>query len=108
MTARKRATRALPPLPKEMALPAGPYRVIRAVPVCDKEKRDEYVFGECDVEARTITIRPGLSRTVAHMTLQHELVHAILFDAGVKLSGVKEECVCDAIAAHRVFEMNQQ
>ena len=104
---KKGATKPLPSLPREVRLPAGPYRVIRAVPVCNERKKDEYVFGECNVEARTITIRPGLSRTVAHMTLEHEIVHAILFDAGVKLSEVKEECVCDAISNYRVFEMNQ-
>lgn len=96
-------TKALPPLPDEVLLPAGPYRVVRAIPECEVKEGD-CVYGLCDTEARIITVRPGLSRIVAHMTLEHELVHAILFDAGVRLPEQKEEAVADAISNYRVFE----
>lgn len=91
-----------PALPSVIDLPAGPYRVVRTDPTTHEDAPTSRVWGRCDYETRTIYVRPKIARTLAWLTLEHEIVHAILFDAGVKLSDTKEEAVCDAIALARV------
>lgn len=93
------------PLPATIDLPAGPYRVVRTDPATRDDPADEVIYGRCDYESRTIYIKPQLARTLAWLTFEHEVVHAILFDAGVKLSDAKAEAVCDAIALARVHAM---
>lgn len=95
-----------PALPSVIDLPAGPYRIVRSDPATRADPAHEMVWGRCDFESRTIYIRPRIARTLAWLTLEHEIVHAILFDAGVKLSDAKEEAVCDAIALARVHARN--
>lgn len=64
------------------------------------EGLDEDDFGSWDPRDRIIRIRPRTRRVVAHQVLQHEWVHAVLWDAGLHsaLGGTLEEQVCDSIA----------
>ena len=56
---------------------------------------------------RRISLREGISLTAAWLTLEHEIVHAILMDAGAELPAEIEERVCDAIAQARVAAMRK-
>lgn len=96
-----------PTLPTVVDLPAGPYRVVRAEAATADDPPDRGVLGRCDYESRTIYVKPKIARTLALLTLEHEIVHAILFDAGVKLSDAKAEAVCDAIALARVHALRR-
>ena len=88
--------KSLPPLPKTVTTPAGPWYGHR-VPIDHDGKGETY--GLCDWPSRTIRIRPNLRRTAAWLTLEHEWVHAVLYDAGVDgLSEKVEEAVCNALA----------
>lgn len=90
-------------LPKSVPFPAGAYAVVedpgRAV------TKKEYGFW--DYDSRTFIIDTAVAPDVQRVTLEHEKVHAILDDAGVKLPHKLEEAVCEAIAKYRVFEMQQ-
>jgi hypothetical protein len=101
------APKPLPSLPRQVVLPAGPYKVVRGEIEPGPNEQDQTVLGFCDVEARVITIKPGISRPCAWLTFEHEKMHAILHDAGVQLSRQKEEDVCNAVGNYRVYEMQR-
>jgi hypothetical protein len=48
---------------------------------------------------RRILVGSRLNREVAWQIGLHEMTHSFLDDSGVKLPTVKEEAVCDAVAA---------
>jgi hypothetical protein len=98
--------RGLPPIPSSITLPAGAVSVgWRA----NLEASDASpCWGLFEWGERRITIREGLALTAAWLTLEHEAVHAILYDAGVELPSDVEERVCDAIAQARVAAMRKR
>ena len=91
----------LPRLPHELVLPAGRIRVVRKRGLQKREK----AVGKCCWNTRTVTLDADLRGNSAWLTLLHERVHMVLFDAGVTLSEEHEERVCDAIAQDWVAEM---
>lgn len=92
----------LPRIPRSVPGILGPIRVLRAAQVI-LDGVDCY--GVWDSEARTITVRSGLSLAKAHHILWHERTHADLDESHVVLTSEQEEAVCDGIATARVAEM---
>lgn len=58
---------------------ATTYRVLWAIDFAKKDNR----HGECDFEAKTITLNTHSSVTKAYCTLIHEVLHAIAHEYGV-------------------------
>lgn len=102
MTARKKATRKNA-LPASLPFFGGSYRVVEVAKLMDMKEN----YGECDFRNRTIRIDSSMAYDTKLVTLEHEKVHAIIDDAEIKLPRKLEEQVCEAIARHRVFEMQQ-
>lgn len=101
MTVRKAKGKSI--LPASVHLFGGMYRVVEVVGLMDKKES----CGECDYRIRTIRIDSSMNDHTKLVTLEHEKVHAILFDAEIKLPKKLEEKICEAIARHRVYEMQQ-
>lgn len=95
----------LPPIPRFIHLPAGKIPVKRVKGLHKKEK----CMGKFDFFARTISLEATLGLVAAHLTLEHERVHAILMDAGVNelLSDEIEERICDCLAQDAVARMQK-
>ena len=98
-----KATKRKSVLPKSVPFFGGSYRVMEVEKLMDKEES----VGACEFRNRTIRIDSSLTDDTKLITLEHEKVHAILFDAEIKIPKKLEEAICEAIARHRVFEMNQ-
>ena len=90
-------------LPASVPFFGGLYRVAEIDGLISKEKK----CGECHYVTRTLRIDAGMPDDQKLITLEHEKVHAILDDAEIKVPKKLEERICEAIARHRVFEMNQ-
>jgi hypothetical protein len=89
-----------PPIPKTVYLPCGPVTVVRKKGLTAKRSAaGTYNWGK-----RRITLDAEMELIPSWLTLEHEIVHAILMDAGY-LPNKYTENVCDAIAAARVAEM---
>jgi Zn-dependent peptidase ImmA (M78 family) len=100
--------KALPPIPRSVKLPTGRIPVRRV----KRMLKDEDTVGKFDWVKRVMYLDSELDVNAAWLTLEHELAHAILLDAGIiewpdrDATGrsLLEERVCDAIAAARVAE----
>lgn len=83
------------------ALPATVWSVLGPIPVIETEEGlGENDLGSFDYHARVIRVRPGLQVQQRDQTLQHEWVHALIWDAGFHnaLTHELEEQICDVIA----------
>ena len=99
MARRKKVTEVgLPPLPKEVWTPLGMVEVLEVEGLADSSTA-ETLCGQWDNGARQIRIRQGLQPVAAWQTLAHELMHAILHDAGASLPDRQLEAVCDAFGS---------
>ena len=97
--------KGLPPIPASVSLPAGKVSVRWSK---NLESSDASAcWGLFEWGPRRISLREGISLTSAWLTLEHEIVHAILMDAGAELPPEIEERVCDAIAQARVAAMRK-
>jgi outer membrane biogenesis lipoprotein LolB len=94
-------TSSLPDIPPYLDAPAGKIAIGKADSLL--EKRDAY--GESNFARRTIVLDSRLSRNTAWLTLEHERVHFILWDSGVRVDDETEERIADVIAQSRVAEM---
>jgi hypothetical protein len=95
--------KTLPPLPRSVYFPAGRVKVKR---VKELKVDNEKSFGAFDWATRTIEIDQAVGLNGAWYTLYHEVMHCILFDAGVYPPDPKLlEQICDAYGAYRVAEM---
>lgn len=63
----------------------------------DPTMEERKLLGEACMRERKIRIQPSMHPLTAWQTLFHEMIHVVLFDAGVKLAHDKEEAVCDAM-----------
>ena len=88
----------LPPIPSAVPLPCGMVRVVRRK-IAKKGQAGTYTWAK-----RLITLDADLAPVPAWLTLEHEIVHAILMDVGLKVNKHTED-VCNAIAAAKVAEM---
>ena len=95
----------LPPIPRFIRSAAGPVAVVRAVRIVNNKIECN---GLWDSNARTITIRRGLSRQKAWWVLFHEETHMELEDGGVSLPLDLEEAVCDAMATARLARLHRR
>ena len=86
-------------IPKSVRSSAGPVPVKIVRNLTAPDKPTEKLMGYFDPMRREIMIHSGMSRLTQWTTLRHELIHALLFDAGVRLRHDVEEKVCDVIAA---------
>lgn len=102
MATKKRA-KPFPALPSTVPSQLGPVPVTVVTDL--KAKDGEDCLGIFDYHARTIAIRAGLPRNVQWQTLHHEIVHMILWDAGVRLVEAMEETIADVVGSYRVMEM---
>jgi hypothetical protein len=102
MTARVKAMKPLGAIPKAMPLPADPVHVVRQDGLQAKGCAGLFRWSD-----RTIVIDAGLKLTAAHLTLEHEWVHAVLADAGVTVPNKLEEEICNALAAAIVYRKRQ-
>lgn len=100
-----------PPLPKVVNGAGGPITVelVDAIePDAGKTAGDNSVtWGIWEGHKRLIRIVKSVDRSFQWSVLQHELVHAALFDAGVTnlLPPEQEECLADALSTARCAEM---
>lgn len=62
-------------------------------------KEMEQLLGDISFEDKVIRIRNGLSDVETHNTLLHEIIHAVLYDSGMKflMSGKMEEALTRAL-----------
>ena len=90
-----------PVIPPYLDAPAGKIVIGKADSLL--EKREAY--GESNFVKRTIALDSRLSRNTAWLTLEHERVHFILWDSGVRVDEETEERIADVIAQSRVAEM---
>lgn len=90
----------LPSIPKSVMLPCGPVSVVFKEGLTAKKG----AAGLYEWAKRRITLDADMELVPSWLTLEHEIVHAILMDAGY-LPNKHTENVCDAIAAARVAEM---
>lgn len=95
--------KTLPALPDAVHSALGPVTV-EIVPGL-KAKDGEECLGLWQPEPRLIQINAGMNPITAWVTLIHERLHQIMWDAGVPISGKQEEAVCDAIGTALVAEM---
>lgn len=86
-------------LPKVVRSSAGPIPVRMVRNLTTPGNGSEKLMGYFDPTKREILICSGMSRRTQWLTLRHEMIHAGLFDAGVKLRSDHEERVADVIAA---------
>jgi hypothetical protein len=85
----------LPPLPTHLwtSLGAVPVHLMDELPTDDATH-----VGHWDPRTRVVRLKASLSPTA----LWHTLVHIVLDDAGVRVSGRTEESICDALATYGV------
>ena len=94
--------KALPPIPEEIQVPAGPIPVTRTVGLWDADRS----MGKFNWFERTIELESELGVHAAWLTLEHERVHAIISDSGIDVGSEElEEQICNAVALARVAEM---
>jgi Zn-dependent peptidase ImmA (M78 family) len=93
------AAAQLPALPDSVPSLLG-YIPVQLVPNLQCNNRE--VFGCYSSTQRVILIRADMSPVTAWQTLYHELGHATLHDAGVRLDPETEERVADAFATARL------
>jgi Zn-dependent peptidase ImmA (M78 family) len=86
-------------LPKSVRSSAGavPVRIVRDLRTPGKP--DEKLMGYFDPQKREILICGGMAKHAQWLTLRHEQIHALLFDAGIRLRSETEERICDVLAA---------
>lgn len=96
--------KALPRIPKVVWSGGGPVQVRRMRRILDPST-GQTLLGRYDTERRVILLRTGLDRRTAWITLRHEQLHAILFDADVHLAEKQEEAVCASVAAALIGEL---
>lgn len=101
-----------PPIPKSVMGAGGPIKVklvdaIEADAGKPTAGDNSVTFGIWEGHKRLIRIVKTLELSFQWNVLQHELVHAALFDSGVTnlLPPEQEECLCDALASARIAEM---
>jgi hypothetical protein len=93
----------LPPIPKFIGSQLGPVPIVWVTGL--KAGDGDDALGLWCPEERCIKLCAGIHRTTAWVTLEHEKIHMLLWDAGTNLGGEAEERVADAIASARVAEM---
>jgi hypothetical protein len=95
----------LPPIPRFIYLPAGKIPVKRVKGL----QANEQCAGKYNFDKRLIEIDAELGLVAAHLTLEHERIHAILFDTGVNetMDDATEEKICNAIAHDVVARMRR-
>ena len=100
-----------PPIPRSVMGAGGKIRVQLVDHIeadAGKPAGDNSVtFGIWEGHKRLIRIVKTVALSFQWSVLQHELVHAALFDAGVTnlLPAEQEECLADAISTARCAEM---
>ncbi len=91
----------LPPLPAYLETPVGNIPVGKVDSLVEKKG----AIGMSDYLQRIILLDSRQSLNTAWLTLEHERVHFIFFDAGIYMDKKLEEIIADTIAAARVAEM---
>jgi hypothetical protein len=86
-------------LPASIPAPQGPYAVVEVPGMLATSGE----YGRWDYDSRTIMIDADVADDIKRITLEHEIVHVILYEAEIALPEKKEEKVCEAIAAYRVY-----
>lgn len=95
--------KTLPALPEAVHSALGPVPVELVADL--KAKDGDDCLGLWLPVPRVIKICDGMAPVTAWVTLVHERIHQILWDAGVPIDGKQEESVCDAIGTALVAEM---
>lgn len=97
------AARTLPPIPDAVHSVLGPIpvRLVTGSP----DPTDPDCLGMWEPATRTITLRQDVAPQTLWVTLFHERVHALLDDAGVRLTHDQAESVCDALGAGLTAEL---
>jgi hypothetical protein len=99
----KAVTPALPPIPDAVHSVLGPIPVRLVTGSPDPTSPD--CLGMWEPARRTITLRQDVAPEVLLVTLWHERVHAMLDDAGVRLTHDQAESVADAIGTQLAAEL---
>ena len=93
--------KTLPPIPKSVYFPCGRVKVVRKKGLMENDK----AYGMFVWHKRIIYLDAELDLHAAWLTLEHELVHAVMLDAGIQLEEPIEERICDTFAQARVAAM---
>lgn len=108
--ARKRADRTRstpqaaewPPIPSAVPSALGPIPVtFEVLPYGETHT----TWGRWEPAERRIYLRPGMDPAHTWATLMHEVVHAEIDDAGLKLPEDTEEAICRALGPARALKV---
>lgn len=86
---------------KKITVKIGPYLYTIIFNALDV---DDTNIGQCFYHSQKIELRKQLANDVIRSTICHELIHAIIFDAGIELSEDMEEAICNALGG-RLFAL---
>jgi hypothetical protein len=88
---------SLPKLPAAVFSHLGPVAVERVPKVDDADS-----LGECDFHARRIKVKTGVTPMVEWATLGHEMMHAVVCDAGgdTVITDAQTEWLCDVFGTY--------
>ncbi len=75
------------------------YRDVHVVELSKEEADKEEFFGDFDPSTGTIRlVQEGIPENLKGSTLIHEIIHALIYDAGLNLGDRREEEVTDALS----------